>query len=249
MSNITDEIYNYLLSNNTLTYELQKITIRDGGDFTNYNSFEINPKLFKKEYLDSRDQLTFLSNLFNKGKKYGNILNIFDNKNQKSTFNMNSISFDGIINLIYYKNVFPSDSNINIMSNYRYTDNSENKGIIYNEKLENIFEDLITNLPNKDSISFITLTDKNQLTNVLTFNNYPINAIIYMNNQFGNFHLTFPVGSNIILIIYKSFVNGIVSFVNPPQITCPPQITTYIFIIVLIIIIFVLLIILFLRKK
>ena len=198
---------------------------------------------------------------------YGMAAKIIDDINNKtiSKWIMYGGFIDSIISLIYFKNLYPSNSHFNIISNYKYTDNKENNGILYNEKLENIFEGLIVNLSNQDLTNIIKYNDDNIIDGILTIKNKPINAIVNLTKKLGNYHLTFPVGSNIILIVYQSFVNCIISFTNDTDIVCPAEkvcpekvcpekicpvnIIPYIFIIILIIIVFTLAIFLILKKN
>lgn len=169
---------------------------------------------------------------------------------------------DGIINLIYFKNInVPHVSTLSFINNYQYNTNDKSLGTVFNENLKTIFKNLINNLGNQDLTNIIRFTKLDINNNVLILKNKPINAIIYLESVEGIYHLTFPVDSNIILIVYDSLVSCMLSFNNdkdiiclpekvcPAEKVCPVNITPYIFISILIIIVFTLAIFLILKKK
>lgn len=270
-----DKIWDYLSSNNEIPLSI--ISLLNGSTMSMSNSPFGNEKAFDSlsinKRIDNRESIG--RHLFKKD-DYGFKMRIKDGTNgNPSKFSVKGSFIDSIISLIYFTNLSPSDSHINIISNYRYTDNIENKGIIYNEKFENIFEGLIMNLSNQDLTNIVKYNDDNIKNGILTIKNKPINAIVNLTKKVGNYHLTFPVGSNIILIVYQSFVNCIISFTNNTDIICPPEKTCpektcpekicpekicpektcpvsfipYIFIVILIIIVLIQAIFIILKKK
>jgi len=277
-NNEIDKIWNYLLSNNELTTQLSELSAMNGGGYSITQTPFSKEKAFDSskinKIIDNRESI----GRFKLQDNYGIKMIVKDGtigNGNPSKFSIKGGFIDSIISLIYFTNSIPSNSHINIISNYRYTDNKENKGTIYNEKLENIFEGLITNLSNQDLTNIIKYNDDNIIDGILTIKNKPINAIVNLTKKVGNYHLTFPVGSNIILIVYQSFVNCIISFTNNTDIICPPEKTCpektcpektcpektcpektcpvnfipYIFIVILIIIVFIQAIFIILKRK
>jgi hypothetical protein len=228
-TNNLNDVWNYLLSNNDLTNNLMNIQVYDGGNVNLVNEC-INPILWDDEkkkmlmnFKDCKDSINRSNN------KYGIKMILLDNDNKMtSIINTKGLwSFDGLINFVYIQDNFQKNLNLNFINNYRYNVSEKNIGIPFDAKLDKIFKELINNLqiPN---LSNIIRYDNNDIKDgILIIKNEPINAIVYIEKQSGNYYLSFPIGSNIILVVYDSSINFIISFNNektcPPEKICPPE--------------------------
>ena len=221
-TNNLNDVWNYLLSNNDLTNSLWYISL-DGG-FVNQVNECINPILWDDEkkrmlmnFKDCKDTFVRPNN-----KNYGIKMILHDTDKMASIINTKGLwSFDGLINFVYIKDNFQKNLNLNFINNYRYNVSEKNIGIPFDAKLDKIFKELINNLqiPN---LSNIIRYDNNDIKDgILIIKNEPINAIVYIEKQSGNYYLSFPIGSNIILVVYDSSINFIISFNNEK--TCPQK--------------------------
>lgn len=259
-----NNIWDYLLSNKILSDSLSETRI--SGSFY----FGMNNRCSKPLDLQTGDKygdtcklthgmddtmINFGSAHINK--PYGIKMHIDNNNSGINLIN----PITGIINLIYYTNISkPTVFKLNIINNYRYIENEKNLGIKFDENLETIFKNLINNLPNQNLTNIQLFTKTNIINDILIIKNKPINAIIYIEDINTNYNFTFPIGSNIILIIYNSYVNCTLAFNNDTDIVCPPEkicspekicpinYIPYIFIIILIIIVMALAILLILTN-
>ena len=258
-----NKVWDYLLSNNELTDSLANISVVNGGKVIfdgickKLSSMNAQEREVFIKYNDCRsgDKLQIGSA---NNKNYGNKIFLYEDGKIKIPKLLN-----GIINLIYFKNIKTSltSATFNFINNYQYNTNQDNVGIKVDENLELTFKNLINNLENQDLRNIIRFTKLNINDNTLVIKNKPINAIIYLESVNDNYYLSFPVGSNIILIVYDSYVSCMISFNNdkdivcpaekicPPEKVCPVNIIPYIFIIILIIIVFTLAIFLILKKN
>lgn len=242
-----NDVWNYLLSNNDLTNNLMNIQVYDGGNVNLVNEC-INPILWDDEKKKMLMNFKDCKDSINRSNNYGIKMILQDNDNNTSIINTKGLwSFDGLINFVYIKDNFQKNLNLNFINNYRYNVSEKNFGIPFDAKLDKIFKELINNLqiPN---LSNIIRYDNNDIKDgILIIKNEPINAIVYIEKQSGNYYLSFPIGSNIILVVYDSSINFIISFNNektcPPEKICPIPYLLYFIIFFLIMILLILFII------
>jgi hypothetical protein len=249
-----NKIWDYLLSNSELTASLGIMAVSKGG------KIDILKKCRRPSLTDAQE--IKLKPLYECTTGHNVQLGSYGTRTilDKNGKILISPAINGIINLVYFKNIETAHATLSFMNNYQMIPNEHYLGIKIDENLDSIFKNLINNLENQDLRNIIKFTKNDINNNTLVIKNKPINAIIYLEMDSNNYYLSFPVGSNIILIVYDSHVNCIIAFNNDTDIVCPAEkicpekvcpvnITPYIFISILIIIVFTLAIFLILKKK